>query len=278
MKRVLILPNYLKEQSVDMANTLSEYFFERGYDAKILEENGNPSGGADLAVVLGGDGTILRACKKLYGTDTAIFGINFGHMGYLTGCGPDESAECLDRIINGDYKIENRMMLKGSVFRNGNIVYEFAALNEATLYRAKLMRAFTANVSINGKHTEALSGDGMLVATPTGSTSYNLTAGGPVLTPDAENLVITPIASKYFPQSSIVVSGNDKIGINVEINSAYEKTDCVSLEVDADESFDIRSGDVIQIEKAEHCAKIIKVDDKSFYQILREKLSADGNG
>ena len=273
MKKAVILPNYLKNESVSFANTLCDYLKSKGYNASILGEETFPDKDNDFAVVLGGDGTILRACKKLYGTDIPIFGINFGHMGYLTECGPDTSWEYLDKITVGEYRIEKRIMIETQVIRSGERVRSFVALNEATLYRAKLMKAFGMKISINGKHTETVFGDGVIIATPTGSTSYNLTAGGPLLTPTSDNMVITPIASKCFPQSSLVVNGEDVIDVKVKIDGLYENSSFASLEIDADEAFDIFDGDTVRISRAEHGASIMRVGDTSFYQILREKLS-----
>ena len=273
MKKVAILPNYLKDESICFAKKLSDYLEKKGYDVKILGEDDSPDKDDDFAVVLGGDGTILRACKKFYGTKTPIFGINFGHMGYLTECLPDEAWEYVDKIALGKYRVEKRMMIEAEVIRNEEIIHSFVALNEAVIYRAKLMKAFGMKISINGRHTDTVLGDGVIIATPTGSTSYNLTAGGPLLTPTSDNMVITPIASKSFPQSSLVVNGNDVIDVKVKIDGLYENIAFASLEVDADETFDVCDGDVVRIKRAKHEASIIRVGDRSFYQILREKLS-----
>ncbi|MGM9646416.1 MAG: NAD(+)/NADH kinase [Eubacteriales bacterium] len=273
MKKVAILPNYLKDESICFAKKLSDYLGKKGCNVKILGEKDFPDKDDDFAVVLGGDGTILRACKKFYDTDTPIFGINFGHMGYLTECLPDEAWEYVDKIALGKYRVEKRMMIEAEVIRNEEIIHSFVALNEAVIYRAKLMKAFGMKISINGRHTDTVLGDGVIIATPTGSTSYNLTAGGPLLTPTSDNMVITPIASKSFPQSSLVVNGNDVIDVKVKIDGLYENIAFASLEVDADETFDVCDGDVVRIRRAKHEASIIRVGDRSFYQILREKLS-----
>lgn len=273
MKKVAILPNYLKDESICFAKKLSDYLEKKEYDVKILGEDESPDKDDDFAVVLGGDGTILRACKKFYGTKTPIFGINFGHMGYLTECLPDEAWEYVDKIALGEYRTEKRMMIEAEVIRDEKTIRSFVALNEATVYRAKLMKAFGMKISINGKHTETVSGDGVIIATPTGSTSYNLSAGGPLLTPTSDNVVITPIASKYFPQSSLVVGGEDVIDVKVKIDGLYENAAFASLEIDADEAFDLCDGDTVRIKRAEHEVAIIRVSDRSFYQTLREKLS-----
>ena len=272
MKRAIIIPNYLKAESVGFCRTAKELLEGVGYCVEALAESDIPDEKAEFALVLGGDGTILRACKKLYQLDIPVFGINFGNVGYLTACNPDTAIQCINRVVNGEYKIEDRIMLKGSVERGGEEVFSFVALNEATLFRSTFKKAFKAELYINGLHTQEILGDGVIVSTPTGSTSYNLSAGGPVLNPEASNIVITPVSPMHFLRSSIVTCGDDEIEVRVGLNSIVPNA-YVSLEIDGDSSFDVLDGDVIKIKRAQQTAKIIKVDDVSFYQILKEKLS-----
>ena len=138
------------------------------------------------------------------------------------------------------------------------------------------MKAFKMEIYINGKHTNTVLGDGLIVATPTGSTSYNLSAGGPILTPTANNIVITQIAPFSFPGTPLVIAGDDVIEIRIKIDNITKKGN-VSIEFDGSESTEIKDGDIIRIKRAEHPAKIIKVSDRSFYQLLKEKLSKANN-
>lgn len=272
MKNAIIIPNYLKEKSLEFAGLAKDLLTSRGYEAIILGENDVMTKEAEFAVVLGGDGTIIRACKQLYGTDIPVLGINFGHLGYLTECGPEDAIDAIEKVISKNYKIENRIMLSGEVIRDGNSIFSFIALNEAALNRATLMRAFKMEISVNGKQTNTVLGDGLIISTPTGSTSYNLSAGGPILTPTASNMVITQIAPIYFPGSPLVTDGNDKIEVKILIDNTA-KTGHVAIGIDGSDSFKLENGDIIKIKRAEHCAKIAKVTDTSFYQILKEKLS-----
>ena len=272
MKSAIIIPNYLKSESVGFCDVAKGMLQKLGYSVQVLAESDYPTKNADFALVLGGDGTILRASKKLYKYDIPIFGINFGNVGYLTACNPDTAIECIKKVVDGKYKLENRLMLEGSVIREGRAVYSFVALNEATLFRSTLKKAFCAEVYINGMDTEAVLGDGVIVSTPTGSTSYNLSAGGPVLTLESNNMVITPLSPMRFVCSSIVTSGEDTIEVKVSVDGLLKKN-ALSLEVDGDSSFDIYDGDILKIKKAANTAKTIKVSDVSFYQILKKKLS-----
>ena len=272
MKNAIIIPNTLKQKSVDFAKIAQDFLTKKGHNATIHSNTDTLPSEAELAVVLGGDGTILRAAKRLYGTDIPIFGINFGHLGYLSEVGSEDAIDGLETLTNGNYIIEKRLMLEGEVIRNGERVIEFVGLNEATIYRSTLLHALKIEVSINGKPTETLSADGVIVATPTGSTSYNLSAGGPVLTPTSNSIVITPVSPIFYPRSSIVTDGSDETEISVSFETVNE-TGLPCIEVDGDARFALENGDIIKIRRAPHDAKIIRISDKSFYQILREKLS-----
>ena len=272
MKKAIVIPNNLKEESVSFSKEVEQILVSHGYSVKILMEHDEPTEAADFAIVLGGDGTLLRACKKLYKLDIPMLGINFGHLGYLTECNPEYALGAIDRILKGDFALEKRIMLSGDVIRNGESVYSFIALNEASFYRSTLLKAFTAELYIDGMLTQTVVGDGLIVATPTGSTSYNLSVGGPVLTPDSSNIVLTPISPKYFPRSSIVASGEDEIEVKIIIDSVV-KAGNPALQIDGDKAFELCDGDIIKIQKSSELAKTIKLTNQSFYQILRKKLS-----
>lgn len=272
-KTVVIIPNPLKEKSLEFAPIAASYLKEQGYNAEIITGKADEVKGATVALVLGGDGTILRAARQLYGKNIPIFGINFGRLGYLTEYGSEDAMEALSRLAAGEYTIESRMMLEGELIRNGHIAASFIALNEVCAYRATLMRAITAKLYINGKHTETVSGDGLIVSTPTGSTSYNLSAGGPVLTPTSQNIVITPVASHGFSHPSIVTDGSDESSAEIFFGGLEDKG-VAYLEVDGNERYELFDGDTVNIRRAKHQTKIIKATDRSFYQTLREKLYA----
>jgi len=271
-KTVVIIPNTLKEKSLEFAPTAAAYLQERGYNTEIITDKAEEVKSAKFALVLGGDGTILRAARQLYGKNIPIFGINFGRLGYLTEFSADKAIEALDKLVSGEYSVEGRMMLEGEIVRDGEIKASFIALNEVCAYRATLMHAISTALYINGKHTETVSGDGLIVSTPTGSTSYNLSAGGPVLTPTSQNIVITPVASHGFTHPSIVTDGGDAAAMEIAFGSPDDRG-FAYLEVDGNERYELLSGDVVNVRRAKHQTKIIKATDRSFYQILREKLS-----
>jgi NAD+ kinase len=276
MKTAVIIPNYLKEKSLAFSKEAEKVLNEAGYNPIILGENEQFKGNADFALVLGGDGTVLRASKQLYPSNIPVLGINFGHLGYLTECNPDGAIEAINKVIKGEYIVENRLMLNCEIIRDGKTLNSFISLNEVVLNRATLMKAFKMELYINGKHTNTALGDGIIVSTPTGSTSYNLSAGGPILTPTANNMVITQIAPIYFPSTPLVIAGDDVVEIKVTIDNITKKGN-VTLEVDGSDSIDIKDGDIVRIKKSEGSAKVIKVSERSFYQLLKEKLSKANN-
>ena len=272
MKNAVIIPNYLKEKSLEFSKEAKKLLEDKGYNPIILCENEKFDGEADFALVLGGDGTIIRASKQLYGTDIPVLGINFGHLGYLTECNPETAIDAINKLISGEYTTENRLMLECSLVREGKEIHNFIALNEVSLNRATLMKAFKMEIYVNNKHTNTVLGDGLIIATPTGSTSYNFSAGGPILTPTASNMVITQIAPIYFPSTPLVTAGDDEISVVININNITKKGS-VALEIDGSESIEIKDKDIIKVKRALHNAKIIKVSDRSFYQLLKEKFS-----
>ena len=274
MKKAIIVPNYLKSESIEFCQTARKMLCDLGYDVLVLGESDDPTEKADFALVLGGDGTILHACKKLYMLDIPVLGVNFGNLGFLTACNPDTATECINKVVNGEFETENRIMLRCSVLRDGTEVGSFVALNEVTLFRSAMKKAISAEVYINGLHVENVLGDGVIISTPTGSTAYNMSAGGPVLMPESDNMVITPLAPMRFVCASIVTESKDDIEIRVKINEALSDS-AVRLEIDGSSSFDIYDGDILKIKRVEKTAKIIKVNNTSFYHTLRKKLSKE---
>ena len=271
MKSVIIVPNTLKQATIQYAQELLKILGERGIDAKIYND-GNEVPASALAIVLGGDGTILRSAQRFYGKDILLFGINFGHLGYLSAISPNEAIDGIERLVSGNYIIEQRTMLEGEIIRNGKSEAHFIGLNEACVFRSSLMHALRAELSINKKHTETIIGDGVVISTPTGSTAYNLSLGGPILTPTSKSMVVTPISPTYFPKASIVIDGGDEAEVLISFETADENG-APCIEIDGEIRYSLQNGDVIKIKRSEHTAQIVKITEKSFYQILREKLS-----
>ncbi len=281
----LIMTNTTKKEAVNFVSVVAGYIVSKGKKAFILEQDKDtvccpdvcvigreklPQ--MDIAVVLGGDGTVLRAISILKHHEIPVFGINFGHIGYLTQCDPDKYRECIDLIINGDFEIQNRIMIKAN-FDSGDKKYGVTGINEIVLHRGQIAHALHINVYVNGNLIEKLSSDGVIVATPTGSTAYNMSAGGPVVIPTASNFVITPVCAYSMSDCSVVTSGDDVVTIELQKGAPCDEGKCATLSADSISSFDFNFGDTVTIYKSKYKLKLVKFNDDSFYQTLKHKLS-----
>lgn len=278
INNVLIIPNYLKEETLEYAKELVFYLKNRSVNAFILTESrcddeGNriKPDGFDFAVVLGGDGSVLLAERYLQDCNIPVVCINFGHVGYLTECNPSEGFQCMDDIIAGRFTIEERLMLRGVLHREGRAILNFHAVNDAVIHRSYLNHPLNVRLFINDKAITDITSDGIIISTPTGSTAYNLSAGGPVLTPTSRNFAITPISPRFGSCSPIVTSSDDIIKIQVEKAQAALKGSTVC--VDGDDGFPINEGDILEISLSTRQFRLLKVKDNSFYHILQNKLS-----
>ncbi|MCI8453634.1 MAG: NAD(+)/NADH kinase [Lachnospiraceae bacterium] len=224
----------------------------------------------ECVITLGGDGTLLLAARALAGTNIPIIGINLGNLGYLTELGRDGNIEeLLDALICGRYQIQERMMLKGTVYHDGHPVHENIALNEIVVSREGELRVLKFGIYVNGQLLNQYSADGMIVATPTGSTAYNLSAGGPIAQPDGNLLLLTPICPHTLASRTIVFSPESRIKIEVsEINRGRPMA-----VFDGDTKVPLECGDSIEIERSGQVARIIKLDNRSFLDILKQKMA-----
>lgn len=279
----LLIPNPTKADSVEFVSVAAHHLAQCGKNAvipikykKIVGEVAEAAfvsdenlGNVDMAVVLGGDGTVLRNIDYIRRLGVPLFGVNFGHLGYLTQCEPENALECLDRIIDGDFETEERIMLTCETVC-GDEKNNFTGLNEVVLHRAAFAGALHIAVYINGNFIESLVADGVLVSTPTGSTAYNMSAGGPVIIPTAANLVITPICAHAMADCSIVASGDDSICIKLVDMNGSEPA-CLSVDNISNCTFGADS--TLTVTKSDRVLRLVNFNDNSFYQTLKQKLT-----
>lgn len=221
---------------------------------------------ADILFSIGGDGTFLNTAKM---TDRPIIGINTGTLGYLTEVNPDDLQKTVKSILSDNYTIENRMMVEGKIIKSdGDEVTIPESLNEIAISK-NVNGVVRFDAIVNGKLITSYIADGILVCTPTGSTAYNLSCGGPIVDPTAEILTITPIAPHTVLNKSIVLSKNSIIKIKItelrDNTSAYVLNDGIPNKLE--------SGDIVEIKKSDKITKIIKLEDRSFIDTVRENLS-----
>ncbi len=278
----LLLPHPLRKDAVRFASRMAAYLTKHGQEVCTLPEyrfaGGIPlyDGKADMAVVLGGDGTVLRAIRMIPDADMPVWAINYGRIGYLTDCEPGEAPEALQEILAGRYSVEQRCMLAGTVRQEAS-QKPFLALNEAVIHRSSLSRALKLELSVSGRALQTIPADGILVATPTGSTAYNRSAGGPILMPESDNLVITPICPQMLSGGSIVVSGKDVVGVRVflpmrdETPESEEETPM--LVIDGCEKVALQDGADVTLCRASRVMRLVRTKSDSFYRILQKKLA-----
>lgn len=249
--------NYLiEEKSADMLN-----LNEKGADFTLLREK------SDIILLFGGDGTFLHTAHYFAGTDIPLLGINLGSLGFMTEIEVDQFEKALSVIIDGDYTIEKRMMLEARVFRDSHEVFHSYALNDVVINRASNAHLININLQINDEFINQYSGDGLILATPTGSTAYSLSAGGPIINPKIRAILITPICPHSLHIRPMVISEEEKIDIVV---SGEEKK--MNIATDGRFDYDLMSGDRISISVSDNDISLIKLPDRTFYTILREKM------
>ncbi|MCX6875157.1 MAG: NAD(+)/NADH kinase [Verrucomicrobia bacterium] len=226
----------------------------------------------DLAAVLGGDGTMLDALLRLGDFDKPVAGINLGRLGFLTSCTDAELDAFAAAITGGHFTISVRILLEATIHRADGVDESFVALNEVTLARGETGRLVSVRATVNGELLNHYRADGLIVATPTGSTAYSLSAGGPLVEPSAAVFVITPICPHSLSQRSLVLSDDAVVEISPDA------ADCGPMLFTADgrDTTRIEPGDRIEVRKAAKALHLLMLEDRSFYQALRQKLRWQG--
>lgn len=224
----------------------------------------------DCAIVIGGDGSLIEAARVLRESGTPILGINMGTLGYLTEVELNHLDEAMDKILKEKYIIEKRMMLEG-VFEDG---MKDVSLNDIVVSRRGELRVVHFNLYVNGELLNSYEADGVIISTPTGSTAYNLSAGGPIVEPTASMIVITPICSHALNTRSIVLSSEDEIAIEIG-EGRHELPENVSVTFDGTDTVRLGTGDRVTIRKSDAYTQILKLSQVSFLETLRRKMKGN---
>ena len=225
----------------------------------------------DLVIVLGGDGTLLAIAKAIAesGHDIPILAVNFGSLGFLTEITRPEIFQSLDTVISGKATHDLRMMLRASATRAGRPLLTHLALNDVVFSRTALSRMIELEVSVGDQFVASVKADGLIVATPTGSTAYNLAAGGPIVHPSMDALVLTPIAPHTLTNRPIVISADREVRVKSAGTNAGDE---VYVTVDGQTGFALNEGDEIAITKADRPIRLIRATTRSYFEVLRQKL------
>jgi NAD+ kinase len=273
MKKILFLGDKSKKRVRETITELEPLFRKKSHLSviDISDEEGIKQISADLAFVFGGDGTILSASRKLNEKQIPLIGVHLGKFGFLADLTSREVGKALEIIFSGEYVISQRMMLTCKIIRAKQVINETLGLNDAVVSRTSLSRLISIKLYVNNKTVTTYSSDGLIVSTPAGSTAHSLSAGGPIVTPDMEAFIITPICPHTLSNRPLVVSGDSTI----ELEQISESKG-VGLTVDGQIYFDVMAGDRVVIEKAEKKLQLIDIQTRTFYDVLREKLNWRG--
>lgn len=264
-----LLP-FLESQSVDIfidAEDIPAHLCKRSVlaDRETLTKN------ADLVVVIGGDGTFLNAARSLANCNAPVLGINLGRLGFLADIMPDEVTSCLQAVLQGDFQEEQRFLLNAVIIRNDTPIFETIVLNDIVAHKWHIARLIAFDTYIDSHLVYSQRADGLIVSTPTGSTAYALSSGGPILHPNLNAIALVPICPHTLSNRPIVVDGKSRIEIVLGTNERVE----ASVTCDGQTAMDLEPGDRILVQKRNHCLHLVHPMGHDYYTTLRVKLNWD---
>lgn len=284
MEHIFIITNEHKDPGLCVTGQIKEFINRRGKRCTVqVKESGtqNFTGytnsahipeDVDCVLVLGGDGTMLQAARDTIDRNLPLLGVNLGTLGYLAEVEKGNLEAALTQVIQNEFTIEERMMLTGRIQKNGQWLPDEYALNDIALTRKGPLQIIHFDITVNGQFLKEYGADGILVATPTGSTGYNLSAGGPIVEPGARILLMTPICPHTLHSRSIVLSSEDEIGISVGADREGRKQ-IVEVAFDGAHNVELATGDRISIRRSDKVTRIIRLNEVSFLEILHKKMS-----
>ena len=284
MNKFFIITKRAKDPDLTFTNEIMEYLKSKGKSCFRQDDSVSFEGtryrytNADLidddidcAIVLGGDGTLIQAARDLNKRNIPMFGVNIGTLGFLTDIEKDSVYPALDSLLKDEYELDTRMMLEGKVYRDGKLIYENIALNDIVINRNGTLRVIDFDIYVNDEYLNSYSADGVIIATATGSTAYSLSAGGPIVQPNASMMMITPVCPHTLNKRSIILGENDKIVIKMSDNKGLAEERVASF--DGELHTNLISGDKVIITRAPQKTKIVKTSKLSFFQVLSKKMS-----
>ena len=284
MKKFALLTNYSKDKRLVYTRMIKTYITENGGSYWIPRYISEPDKDGDqrydfsdmpedieCVLVLGGDGTLLQAARELLQRHIPLLGINLGTLGFLTSAEKSELPKCLDSVLDDSCSIDERMMLEGVAYHGSEKIQMNIALNDVIIARAGFSRLVELKIYVNGELLSIYNADGIIVSTPTGSTGYSLSAGGPIIFPQTDVIVITPICPHSLQARSLVVSGEDRIMIEIGRRRKTQKEEAM-VTFDGRSAPELETGDRIEIYKAQETTQLIRLKGRSFYQALQNKI------
>ncbi len=280
MKKIMMHPNPLRDIEFKTTRRIARFLSERGVLVTIPEEIVANSDGvlkslpfdkavsdADMIVSLGGDGSILHAAKKAAELSVPILGVNVGHMGYMAELEADD-IDLFDDILSEKFSVEERMMIDVAIRRNNEVIYKTFGLNDVVISRTDKIKIIDLDIYADKFFISRYCGDGVIIATPTGSTAYSMSAGGPIVDPITNNIIITPLCSHSLTAKPIILAPER----TVSVQAISDTNEAIGVSIDGGEPIKLLYGDQILICKSKYLTKLIRVKNKNFYDILCTKL------
>ncbi|MCL5115822.1 MAG: NAD(+)/NADH kinase [Firmicutes bacterium] len=278
MANILVWPNPEKDQVRGLVLRMNQWMAAQGVDLimpyELADAVGMPSNGRyaeDLnqmefvcTVVLGGDGTLLRAAKELAPLNTPILGVNLGHLGFLTEVEVPELYAALTAVLRGEYALDQRYLLAAQVVRDNQVLAQFEAMNDVVVAKGPFARLINLETFVDSAYVATYPADGLIIATPTGSTAYSLSAGGPILAPDLDVMVLTPICPHSFFDRSIVLDRHQEV--RIRIRSIHRDT---LVTIDGQEVHPLEDGDEVVVMASPTTIRLIRRPGWSFFHVLR---------
>lgn len=281
MKNIGIVPNLDKDTKLIVTKEIIQFLLENNctpvLPVQIAEAVSMPGFGASIEdiyksveflIVLGGDGTLLNVGRRAAQYNTPLLGINLGTLGFLTDTEASGAFQSIESVLKGDYIEEKRLMLEASILNKSIVSESHIALNDVCVTRGAFSKLVDLRVHVNKEYLDTFRADGIIISTPTGSTAYNLSAGGPILKPDTRMVAITPICPHAIHSRSVVISDDDIVTIEIGKNSRGD----FLLSVDGQSGSPLDRDSIIQVKRSSFYTTIIKTNKLGFYDILRKKL------
>lgn len=268
-RNVLIVTKPKQPEVARLAGELAQWLKEKNVGTSLMSASTEPASmtTADLVVVVGGDGTLLAAARLLGDHQVPIVAINYGSLGFLTEVTLEEMYPALERVLAGEFVIQTRMMVEVQIVRSGKSVAAYRALNDVVINKGTLSRMIELEARIDGHYVSRFRADGLIVSTPTGSTAYNLSAGGPIIYPMMEAMVLTPICSHTLTNRPLVLS--EDVQVEITLRSAQ---DDVYVTVDGQVGLKLQMDDHLVVERSGVALKLVAPLDKNYFDVLRGKL------
>ncbi len=285
MDKFFIITNRAKDRNLQVTSTIVDYLEGQGKTCATHETSGTPGKlgngytdpalipeGTECILVLGGDGTMIRAARDVAGRGIPLFGVNLGTLGYLAEVDKHSVFHALDHLMDDRYTTERRMMLQGRVFRGKTYIGESIALNDIVIARKEGLKVLQLDNYVNGDYLNTYRADGVILATPTGSTGYSLSAGGPIVSPQANLFVMTPLAPHSLNKRSVILPSEDVISVQLGPGREIEHDEAM-VYFDGDAKLPLLTGDRVEISRAVLDTVFVKIHNSSFLEVLRRKMS-----